>query len=144
MWELWKIENWPLNLKVSRKTRTGTDGSKPKRTGEDNGLNAWMDVALNQTDQHVRIDANYAKNLDNNHFYDTDDVPIRGPLEPDTIYHRASSWRRQPWLICSWMKIIFIFAVIWWQKATPVQQKPTNNSFYPKTEDHGNVMTSHA
>ena len=63
-----------------------TGENNPNIPGQDNGLNAWMDVNLNNesTDHNLRIDASYAKrNSDNSRFYDVDHIPIQGPPPRD-------------------------------------------------------------
>ena len=62
---------------------TNHDGNNnPNIPGQDNGLNAWMDVKLNgdQIDNELRFNAGYAKrNSDKSSFYDIDHIPLRGP-----------------------------------------------------------------
>ena len=55
----------------------------PNVSGEDNGLNAWMDTQLNGSslDADEIQQVQYAKcNSDHTRFYNVDHVPIRGPI----------------------------------------------------------------
>ena len=67
-------------LRRARQTHAHHSGANnPNIPGQDNGLNAWMDVALNPkaVDSTLRYEASYAKkNSDNNRFNDIDDIPI--------------------------------------------------------------------
>ena len=70
-------------LRHARLKLAGTDGSNnPNIPGANNGMNAWVDVAMHgkELDREVIYDVRYAKhNTDNSMFYDIDDVPTRGP-----------------------------------------------------------------
>ena len=70
-------------LRRAHLTLAGMDGSNnPNIPGANNGMNAWVDVAMHgkDMDREIIYDARYAKNnADNSMFYDIDDVPTRGP-----------------------------------------------------------------
>ena len=71
-------------LRRARLTFADPQGeNNPNIAGQDNGANAWMDAQLNHDiDDEMKYDIRYAKrNLDNNKFYDIDDIPIRGPRQ---------------------------------------------------------------
>ena len=70
-------------LRRARASFTNQDGSNnPNIDGQDNGMNAWLDMELNEKelDTQIKLDTRYAKkNSDRNRCYNIDDIPIRGP-----------------------------------------------------------------
>ena len=78
----------------ARAMHTSCQGhNNPNVPGQDNGMNAWMDVTLNPNsiDKELKLDAYYAKkNSDRNRCHDIDDVPMRGPPHRDDIPHNIS------------------------------------------------------
>ena len=76
-------------LRRARMLHTDMHGNNnPNIAGQDNGLNAWLDIHLNSDtiDHDLENDARYAKrNLDRNRFFDIDDIPIKGPPNYDDI-----------------------------------------------------------
>ena len=76
-------------LRRARSLFVDTAGNNnPNVDGQDNGMNAWLDFKLNNSDMDAEFkhDVTYAKrNSDNNRFYNIDDVPIRGPQGPPPI-----------------------------------------------------------
>ena len=70
-------------IRRARQTFADENGlNNPNVSGEDNGMNAWLDMQLNTTDfdHETTTQVKYAKkNSDNNRCYDIDDVPIKGP-----------------------------------------------------------------
>ena len=83
------IDSVKTNIKIlnplhrARKADPRYDGTNnPNIPGQNNELNAWMDVTLNgeEIDDELRLDAAYAKrNFDNSRFHDIDDIPMCGP-----------------------------------------------------------------
>ena len=78
-----KVKNLNPLRRAKRVQATDQGQFNPNVPRQDNGLNAWLDANLNQSDNEG-LDINetmYAKcNSDNNKCYDIDDVPIKGPV----------------------------------------------------------------
>ena len=82
-------------IRRARKIHVESDGSNnPNVEGQDNRLNAWLDVQLNGEglDQEATHDARYAKiNSDNTQCYDVDHIPIRGLPKIDEVQSDCSA-----------------------------------------------------
>ena len=87
-----KITQMKQNIKTlnlirrARKLKFTDDGSQnPNVPGQDNGLNAWMDLRMsNSFDMDEEMQIHYAKkNSDRNRFLDIDDVAMKGPRQKE-------------------------------------------------------------